>query len=83
MTHKTALDAAFKKTGKRMNWVSEQTGIPMQTLSGLRTKRLKRDLYLWEAEKISRALGIDIAELGDSFCQQVSEMLNLESGGTT
>lgn len=78
MTRKTALDAAFKKTGKRMNWVSEQTGITMQTLSGLRTKRLKRDLYLWEAEKIAKALGIDIAELGDSFCQQVSETLNLE-----
>lgn len=66
MRLKSALDAAIRKTGKRMNWLSEQTGIPPQTLSGLRTKRLKRDMYLGEAEKIAQALGIDISELGDS-----------------
>ena len=80
MKEKTALDRAFRSTGKRMNWVSEKTGISMQTLSGLRTKRLKRSLYLWEAEKIAEALGIAVLELGDSFCPQVSETLTKSKG---
>ena len=80
MKETTALDRAFKKTGKRMNWVSEKTGISMQTLSGLRNKKLKRSLYLWEAEKIAEALGLAIAELGDSFCPEVSETLNKQKG---
>lgn len=75
MKGNTSLDRAFKKTGIKMTFVSEQTGIPMQTLSGLRNKRLKRSLYLWEAEKIAQVLCIDIAELGDSFCPDISETL--------
>jgi len=81
MIDKSALDRALKKTGVKMKWVSEKTGIPMQTLSELRNKRLKRSLYLWEAEKISGALGVEIAELGDSFCPEVSETLISKDGG--
>lgn len=81
MTEQTALDRVLKNTGIKMTFVSEKTGISMQTLSGLRTRRLKRSLYLWEAEKIAEVLGIDIAELGDSFCPEVSETLNNEQKG--
>lgn len=77
---KTALDRVLLKTGVKMKWLSEKTGIPMQTLSELRNKRLKRDLYLQEAEKIAELLGIGIEELSDSFYTQVSDSLNKEVG---
>lgn len=80
MKEQTALDRALRDTGIKMKFVAEQTGISMQTLSSLRNRQFKRDLYLWEACAIAKVLGVSVEKLNDSSRVKVSDSLNQKAG---
>jgi lambda repressor-like predicted transcriptional regulator len=75
MKEQTALDRALRESGIKMKFVAEQTGISMQTLSSLRNRQFKRDLYLWEACAIAKVLGVSVEKLNDLSRYKVSDSL--------